>query len=161
NFYGSDSFTFKINDGSLNSNIATVSIDVIPVQDPPVANNQFVATGEDQAKSITLSASDPDNDPLTYTIAAGPTNGSLSGTPPNVTYQPNANFNGGDSFPFYANDGIANSNTATVNITILANNDAPVAHAQSVTTNEDTVKAITLAGTDADGDPLSYIMGAA
>jgi hypothetical protein len=55
-----------------------------------------------------------------------PSHGSLSGTPPALTYTPAANYNGTDSFTFKANDGTANSNTATYNVTITPVNDAPV-----------------------------------
>ena len=74
-----------------------------------------------------------------------PAHGTLSGTAPNVTYTPTANYNGADSFTFKANDGLLDSAPATVTITVTAVNDAPVATAQSVTTAEDTAKAITLA----------------
>ena len=54
-------------------------------------------------------------------------NGSLSGSAPDLTYTPEANYNGSDSFTFKASDGTADSNTATVSITVTAVNDAPVA----------------------------------
>jgi len=156
NYNGADSFTFKANDSHVDSNVAAVSITVIPVNDPPVANAQNVSTNEDTAKAITLTASDVEGDALTFSIVAGPTHGSLSGTAPNVTYTPAANYNGADSFTFKANDGQADSNVATVSITVVAVNDPPVANAQNVSTNEDTAKAITLAATDVDGDTLTY-----
>ena len=148
NYNGPDSFTFKANDGQVDSNTATVSITVTPVNDAPVANGQSVTTNEDTAKAITLSASDVDGNGLTFTVVTEPTNGTLSGTAPNLTYTPNANYNGPDSFTFKANDGTEDSNTATVSITVTPVNDAPVANGQSVTTNEDTAKAITLAASD-------------
>src|SRR5439155_1687155 len=73
-----------------------------------------------------------------------------------VTYHPTANYNGADSFTFNVNDGALNSSTATVSITVNPVNDAPVANAQSVTTDEDMAKAITLGGSDVDGDTLSF-----
>jgi hypothetical protein len=156
NYNGADSFTFWVNDGTVNSNTATVSITVTPVNDAPVANAQSVTTNEDTAKGITLTATDVDGDALTYSVVTGPAHGALSGTAPNLTYTPSANYNGSDSFTFKVNDGKVDSNTATVSITVTAVNDAPVANAQSVTTNEDTAKAITLTATDVDGDPLTY-----
>lgn len=93
---------------------------------PPTANSQSVTTPEDTAKAITLTGSDPEGASLTFTIATGPANGTLiSGTPPNVTYTPNLNFNGTDRFTFKANDGLADSNIATVTITVNAVNDPP------------------------------------
>jgi VCBS repeat-containing protein len=156
-FNGVDSFGYFANDGSVNSVItATVTITVTAVPDVPVADDQSVSMSEDTAVGITLTASDGDGDPLTYSIVSGPSNGSLSGTPPSVTYTPNADFNGGDSFTFQANDGSADSNLATVTITVNAVNDAPVANDQSVSTDEDTAVGITLTASDIEGDPLTY-----
>ena len=70
NYNGPDSFTFTANDGNQDSAIATISITVNPVNDPPVANNQSVSTDEDVALPITLTGSDIDGDPLTYTVTA-------------------------------------------------------------------------------------------
>jgi ribosomal protein S30 len=155
-YNGPDSFTFKANDGTVDSNTATVDITVNAVNDLPVATDQSVSTDEDTAKAITLAATDGDGDPLVYTVVDQPTHGSLTITGPNVTYTPDAGYNGPDSFTFKANDGTVDSNTATVDITVGGTNDAPVATGQSVSTDEDTAKAITLAATDADSDPLVY-----
>ena len=96
---------------------------------PPVANDQSVTTNEDTSVAIILTASDLDGDPLTFSIVSPSANGSLSGTPPNVSYTPNPNYNGLDSFTFKANDGKADSNIATVSITINPVNDPPLANA--------------------------------
>src|SRR5207245_171915 len=151
-----DSFTFKANDGALDSNVATVAITITPVNDAPVANAQSVSTNQDTAKAITLTATDVDGDPLTYAVVAAPTHGTLSGTAPNVTYTPTAGYFGPDSFTFKANDGALDSNIATVSLTVVHVNHAPVANAQSVTTAEDTAKGIVLTATDVDGDTLTY-----
>ena len=156
NYSGPDSFTFRVNDGLLNSTTATVSITVSAVNDAPVANAQSVTTNEDTAKAITLTGSDVEGSALTYTIVTGPTHGTLTGTAPDLTYTPAANYDGADSFTFTASDGTLDSDTATVSIDVTAVNDSPVANAQSVTTNEDTAKAITLVGTDVDLDTLTY-----
>ena len=122
----------------------------------PVANPQSVTTAEDTAKAITLTGSDPDGNPLTYSVVTQPGHGSLSGTAPHLTYTPAANYNGADSFTFKVNDGTVDSAPATVSITVTPVNDAPVANAQAAATNEDTAKAITLTGSDVDGNPLTY-----
>ena len=158
NYNGPDSFTFKVNDGTTDSNTATVSITVTPVNDAPIANNQSVTTNEDTPAAITLTGSDVDLDALTYTIITPPANGTLSGTVPNVTYSPNANYHGSDSFTFKVNDGTTDSNTATVSITVTPVNDAPIANSQSVTTNEDTPASITLTGSDIDLDVLTFMI---
>src|SRR5262249_18441632 len=139
NYNGADSFTYKVNDGTLDSNVATVSITVVAVDDAPVAADQAVTTDEDAAKTITLTATDVDTaTTLTYSIVAQPAHGTLSGSAPSVTYTPAANFNGVDHFTFKANDGTLDSNIATVTITVTSVDDAPVAADQAVTTNEDT-----------------------
>src|SRR5437899_7712481 len=156
NYNGADSFTYKANDGALNSNIATVAIAVAAVNDPPVAAAQTVTTNQDTAKAITLTASDVDGDPLTYAVVTAPTHGTLSGVAPNVTYTTAAGYFGPDSFTFKANDGTVDSAVATVSLTVMHVNHAPVADAQAVTTAEDTAKAIVLTATDADGDTLTF-----
>src|SRR5262249_53358433 len=151
NYNGSDSFTYKVNDGSLESNIATVAITVVAVDDAPVAADQAVTTDEDTAKAIVLAATDVDTvTALSYSIVVGPTHGTLTGTAPNVPSTPAANYNGADHFTFKANDGSLDSNVATVSITVVAVDDAPVAADQAVTTDEDTAKPITLSASDVD-----------
>src|SRR6185295_14851470 len=118
-------------------NVATVTITVTAVDDAPVAADQAVTTDEDTAKAITLTATDVDTaTALTFTVVANPTHGTLSGTAPNLTYTPAANYDGVDHFTFKANDGTLDSNVATVTITVTAVNDAPVAADQAVTTDE-------------------------
>ncbi len=156
NFAGTDLFTFKVNDGTVDSAPAQVTFTVTPVNDPPVAQNSAVGTARDTPVVITLQASDVDSSALTYIVVTGPTNGTLSGTGASRTYTPSAGYAGNDSFTFKANDGAADSNIATVTISVGATNRAPVATPQTVTTAEDTSRAITLTGTDADGDPLTF-----
>src|SRR5437899_6456716 len=156
NYNGADSFTYKANDGALNSNIATVTIAVAAVNDPPVAAAQSVTTNQDTAKAITLTASDVDGDPLTDAMVTPATHGTLSGVAPNLTYTSAAGYFGPDSFTFKANDGTVDSAVATVSLTVAHVNHAPVAAAQTVTTAEDTAKAMVLTATDGDGDTLTY-----
>ena len=159
NYNGTDGFSFVANDGQVNSAAATVSITVRGVNDAPVASAQIVTTDEDTAVAITLTGSDLDGDALTF-VASVPQHGNLSGTAPNLVYTPAANYNGPDCFTFVANDGKANSAAAKVSITVRPVNDAPVAAVQSVTTDEDTPVAITLAGSDVDGDALAFVAAA-
>src|SRR5439155_622519 len=100
-----------------------VSLTVTAVNDAPAANSQSVTTAEDTAKAIVLTGSDVDGDLLTFTIVSGPTNGTLGTLNPTngaVTYTPNTNFNGADSFTFRVNDGQTNSSTAIVSLTVTA-----------------------------------------
>lgn len=87
---------------------------------PPVANGQSVTATQAVPAAITLTGSDPEGGPLTYSVVNGPANGALSGSAPNLTYTSNAGFTGQDSFTFRANDGSLNSNTATVAVTVNA-----------------------------------------
>ena len=120
-YHGSDSFKFTVTDTGdgasppLTSTEATVSI---AVNDAPVANPQMVSTNEDTPLPITLTGSDPNGDMLSYMVVANPTHGVLSGTAPNLTYTPAADYNGSDSFTFKVSDGTLESNTATVSITV-------------------------------------------
>lgn len=124
NYAGSDSFTFKAKDGTVESNVATVSITVNAsptiANSPPISQDQSVITDENTAVSINLSSYDNDGDPLSYTIMSEPVNGRVSGTAPNLTYTPNADYAGSDSFTFMANDGYDDSNVACVTITVNA-----------------------------------------
>ncbi len=95
------------------------------VNQPPVAEPQTVITIEDAPVHIGLKGSDSDRDALAWSIVTPPAHGHLSGIPPDVTYTPDANFNGADSFAFRVNDGQANSASAVVNIVVGPVNDAP------------------------------------
>ena len=88
----------------------------------PTASDQSVETDEGVAVAITLEGQDVDGDTLTYSVLDGPTSGALSGATPDLTYEPNIDFDGLDSFTFVANDGTVDSNVATVTITV---NPAP------------------------------------
>jgi hypothetical protein len=135
-FTGGDSFTFKANDGLADSNIATVSITVnAPAPNtPPVASNQSVTTTQNTAVNVTLFATDANGNPLTFTVVTGPLNGSVTGgTGAARTYTPNTGFTGGDSFTFKANDGLADSNIATVTITVNPAGAGPTAVNDAVT----------------------------
>ncbi len=89
---------------------------------PPVATNKSVTTDQDKSVNITLQASDPDGDTLTYSVIDGPDHGTLSGSAANRTYTPNPGFSGSDAFQFQVNDGKGGSDIATVSITVKAIN---------------------------------------
>jgi len=127
NYYGADSFTYKVNDGTVDSNEATVSITIAAVNDAPMAEDIEAETDEETPVDIELLASDVDGDELTFTVVTQPAHGTLSGTAPALTYTPEANYNGTDSFTYKASDGLLDSNIATVTITVGAINDEPIA----------------------------------
>lgn len=127
NYFGPDSFTFRVNDGLASSLAATVSINVRPVNDPPVARAQTVSVNEDTPLAITLTASDVEGDTLTYSVANPPAHGTLSGTAPNLSYQAATNYFGPDGFTFTVNDGLVDSAPALISLNVLPVNDPPVA----------------------------------
>jgi alpha-tubulin suppressor-like RCC1 family protein len=126
----------------------------------PVGSTQTVSTTEDVLVSIVLSGSDSDGDSLTYSVLTQPSNGVLTGTTPNLTYTPNANFNGSDSFTFKVNDGVADSNTATVSITVTAVNDAPIVVSAPTASPAPALVgeniSFAVLATDVEGDTISY-----
>src|SRR5213593_92681 len=135
-----------------------------PSNTAPVANPQSVTTSEDAPAIITLTGTDAEGDPLSFTILSGATKGALTGTPPNLIYVPQANANGADSFTFILNDGQLDSAPATVSINITPVNDPPtIGEIADLTVAEDSASApVTLAVTvgDVDNDPGSLIVSA-
>lgn len=91
---------------------------ITPPNQPPLANSQSVSTPGNTPLAITLTGSDPDGDLLTFAIVMGSSHGTLSGTPPNVTYTPNLNFVGWDTFIFKTRDGKVDSPAAKVSIRV-------------------------------------------
>jgi len=160
---GADAFTFKANDGSLDSNVATITV-TIAANRPPVANSQSLTTLEDKSASGTLGATDADGNRLTFSIVANGSKGTatISNTSTGrFAYIPSANANGTDTFTFKANDGMTDSNVATVTVSITPVNDPPVAQAATLTTLMNTAVNGTLIAVDVDGNPLSYAVSKA
>ena len=110
---------------------------------------------------ISPSCTDVDGDPLTYSIVGSASNGTATVVSGKLRYTPAANYNGGDSFTYKANDTHVDSNTAIVTVTVSAVNDAPVCTARSLTTAEDTQGEVAPNCTDVDGNPLTYETGSA
>lgn len=158
-FNGTDTFTYIANDGTVDSAPATVTVTVNAVNDVPVASDATASTTEDTAVDVTLVATDADGDALTYAATDG-SNGTVAVAGNVATYTPAANFNGTDTFTFTANDGTVNSNTATVTVTVGSVNDVPVVTDVAVSVDEDNALEIMLAGTDNDGDALTFAITA-
>lgn len=157
-FFGTDSFTFSVNDGLVDSNIATITINIDPVDDPPQAMNDSATLNEDTSTTIFLMGLDIEGDTLEFIPDISPVNGvvNIDQNTGKADYTPNANYHGSDSFTFTIMANGLLSNVATVNLTINPVNDLPQVSDFSVTTDEDTSVAITLTGTDVDADPLQY-----
>ena len=129
-----------------------------PCDEPPFALNQSVSTDEDTPTSITLTSADDGDSGVTYSIVSGPANGTLSGSAPNLTYTPRANYFGSDSFTFRAADGAHQSNTATVNISVISVNDAPTSALAATPQSGDSPLVVNFdasASSDPEGDALT------
>src|SRR5207249_3877468 len=151
----------------LDSNVATVSLTIRPMNHAPVAANDSFATDEDTALTVTAPGGlvtddrNGDGNGKTAVVVTGPSHGTLTlNANGSFTYTPAANFNGSDSFTYKANDGLLDSNVATVGLTIRPVNDAPLAVNDTFATDEDTALTITPPGvlgndTDVDGNSLT------
>jgi Bacterial Ig domain len=116
-------------------NTSRVFGSLVVLDEPPVAVSETISVNEDTPLTIVLAAADTDGDSLTYGIVNPPHHGTLTGTPPHITYLGFTNYNGPDSFTFKANDGRLDSDIGTITITVLPVNDPPIAiaHAFPVT----------------------------
>ncbi|NGZ05196.1 MAG: tandem-95 repeat protein [Magnetococcales bacterium] len=125
---GTDRFTFKVNDGRQDSNVATVTVTVSNANSIPVANNGTLTIRQGAVARGTLSASDADGNGLIYSIVANGTKGRAELTDPATgayTYTPNATSIGNDTFTFKVNDGVTDSTTATMTVTITSPTSLP------------------------------------
>ena len=119
-----DSFTFRAYDGTAYSNTAAVTVTITTGNTPPVSNNGNLLVVQNSVASTLLSATDVDKDPLTYTIVTNGSRGTVTYLNPQTgafIYKPAKDATGLDTFTFKANDGKADSNVATVSVTIGAN----------------------------------------
>jgi hypothetical protein len=165
--HGQAAIKFKANDGTSDSAVATitVSINLAPIAE---ATTTFFTKPATDLK-ITLPAVDPDADTLTYTIESLPGHGRIkigstaladADIPYNceaemITYSPDTNFHGQDQFAFTATDGEAVSEQITVKIEV---NTTPVPAAITVTILPNGSATITLSATDADKDPVQFVV---
>ncbi len=172
-FSGSDSFTYKANDTQLDSNQITVTIDVLPPNDPPIAKpDTYDAFDEDTtlivdaATGVLANDSDPENDSLTAVLVSGPANGVLTlNDDGSFSYTPDENYNGSDSFTYKATDGVNFSNEVTVTLSVTAVNDAPVA-VQDANYSVDADNTLTVNAangvltndSDPDGDSITAVL---
>ncbi len=138
NFTGKDSFTFNVNDGEKDSSAATVSIALTGINDPPEANDDIAGTHEDTPVvmiDVLANDTDVDNDRLIVLGVSQGQNGSVTINTNNMLiYKANKNFFGADSFNYTISDGKGGTDTATVELTVMAVNDSPVITSKPVKT---------------------------
>jgi VCBS repeat-containing protein len=158
-YTGSDSFTYSISDGAGGTSTASVSLTVNPENDAPVAVDDTAILNEDASAVIDVLANDSDLDGIALSVdsVTQPDHGTVAinadGT---VTYTPEANYNGADSFTYTVSDGAGGLSTASVSLTVNPENDVPVAVDATAVLDEDTAFAGQLSASDIDGDSLEY-----
>ena len=159
NYNGTDVFTYTISDGLATSNKASVTITVNAVNDPPVVQDDSYQTNEDVVLNVSQSSgvlnndSDPDNDILTASVQDSVSHGTiLLNANGSFTYTPDTNYYGTDQFTYVANDGTVSSPEVTVSLTIISQNDNPVAHDDAATVNEGESTTINIVANDVDVD---------
>ena len=156
-FHGSDAFTYTVSDGNGGSDTAQVTV---RVNAAPLAQDDAAATNEDQPATIDAAANDRDSDgdSLTVSSVSQPANGSASANADgSISYVPNANFHGPDTFTYTIGDGNGGSDSATVTVNVSAVNDAPNAvDDNAATAKNKTVRISVLANdSDVDGDAVT------
>ncbi|MFV8225659.1 Ig-like domain-containing protein, partial [Christiangramia aquimixticola] len=171
----SDSFTYKANDGTFDSNPVVVTINIIPVNDAPVAVADAIQVDEGASTSTLVSTetsvlkndTDPDSNNLTAILVSGVTNGTLTLNPDGTfIYTHDGSETTSDSFKYKANDGDKDSNTVTVTITIKPVNDAPKAVNDAILVDENETATSLVSGeasvlfndTDAENNTLTAIL---
>ncbi|AFY58916.1 hypothetical protein Riv7116_6589 [Rivularia sp. PCC 7116] len=124
NFNGVDSFNYQVEDGNGETQTATVTVNVAPVNDQPLAQNDAATTNQDTEVSIDVLANDGDidGDNLTIASVAAANNGTTAIVGNEVVYTPASGFSGEDSFTYSINDGSGVNQTAQVNVTVAAVN---------------------------------------
>ncbi|MEK4721471.1 tandem-95 repeat protein, partial [Priestia sp. FSL W8-0524] len=157
NFNGTDQFTVLVSDGQGGTAVSTVTVNVIPVNDPPITSNVSFTIAEDSTLINQVVAVDPDGNPLTFSLQTAPGNGvAVVNTDGTFSYQPNLNFNGTDQFTVLVSDGQGGTAVSTVTVIVTPVNDAPTVPNYTFSTQEDSPVVGTVVGTDVDGNPLSY-----
>jgi VCBS repeat-containing protein len=156
NFFGSDSFTYTVSDGTLTAT-ATVSISVTDANDPPYAVEDQITLAEDETISfyVLSNDSDPEGNTIYVSSVLPAKNGVVSGPGLNhvLTYTPKPNFHGEDFFVYTVSDTSFGTNSATVMITVTPVDDAPVAVNDAATVAEDApATAVNVLANDTDVD---------
>ncbi len=158
-FSGTETFDYTLCDRGNSCDSASVTIEVIPVNDPPLAAGDAAITDEDQAVvvSVIVNDSDPDGDSLFVASASTPAHGAVSIGAGSITYTPSDDFYGSDQFTYTVCDPSSACDTATVTVTVVGINDAPTTTNDSVSTDWYTSAGINILANDSDvdGDPLT------
>ncbi|MGE2832750.1 Ig-like domain-containing protein [Mycobacterium sp. SMC-4] len=151
-YNGTDSFTYTVSDGTATAT-ATATITIAPVNDAPIAHDGSFTVGEGTSHTGTVNIEDAEDGTLTATVVDGPNHGTLTmNTDGSFIYTPNANYSGTDWFAYAVSDGTLSSAPAVVQIVITPANNAPVAHDDVYSMNEDAILAGSVLFNDNDVD---------
>ena len=163
NFFGTDTITYTVSDGRGGLTTTTVTVVVRPVDDAPVARPDAATTNEDTPVSLNVltNDSDPDGNPLTVVSATAPNGSVVIGPDGRITYTPNANFNGTDTITYRVSDGVGGFATATVTVTIIPVNDAPVDGDEMITAIGGSATRISVLANASDVDSNTLIVSSA
>ena len=160
---GTDTIGYTVSDGAGGSATGTVTVTVTPVNDPPVAVDDAAGVPEDGSVVVAVLANDSDIDgdhPLVVGVT-DPANGTavIDAGGGSVTYTPDPDATGGDTFGYTIDDGNGGTAAAEVVITIGPESDPPTAADDAATTDEDTPVTIEVLANDSDpdGDPLAIV----
>jgi gliding motility-associated-like protein len=157
NYSGTDVFTVTVSDGKGGTTTVTINVTVNPTNVAPVASAPAIVTNKNTPVNGTITASDADGDPLTFTVTTAPAHGTVVVNPDGTyTYTPVNNYSGTDVFTVTVSDGKGGTTTVTINVTVNPTNVAPVASAPAIVTNKNTPVNGTITASDADGDALTF-----
>ena len=153
NFSGIDTFTYTLSDATGSSATATVNLNILPVNDPPMVADLGLTAIEDSLLSVAAAsglgpvAVDIEGDALTFAVDADVSSGILVvNADGSFNYTPEKDFFGADSFTYVADDGTERSTPARVSITVEPVNDAPSAEDDSYSTGENIPLVVSQAG---------------
>ncbi len=144
NFRGRDEFRFFVSEGNTPSADVPVGITFANTPDPPLAHTSFFVVEEDKPFVMTPDAVDPDGDVLKLELLSQPKHGQATVEGMNVTYTPDADFSGEDSFQYRVDDGMTKSPAAVIQVFVSEINDPPTAVDQTVLVTSESATPITL-----------------
>ena len=159
NYFGPDSFTYTVTDGT-DSSIGTVTINVSPVNDAPVAVSGTSATPEETTVTLTV-ATDIDSTILTSACTSNAGGSIVDNTNGSVNFTPPLNFTGSATIVCSTTDssGATTATSATVTVGVSPVNDAPVAVADLAEVNKNGTVAINVVANDTDVDGDTLVVG--
>src|ERR1041385_4749545 len=152
---------FIANDGSVLDQFSITKSSIPKVVETPKVLDASVTLLQNSSKDINLNSSGTEGENIKFSLVTDPKKGILNGKVPHLTYKPNKDFVGQDSFTFKATDDKGSeSNIATVTIDVKAANQAPVSEDQSVSVDKIKLLDITLVAKDGEGNPIQFALEA-